>query len=391
MVAEQGFEPRPKAPKTLFWIEKPRLPWSIRTGKSAGATPLTSPVVASFWATKGLYQAQGCGLQTMSEGVVTAYGGTMCEVPISRSAGPCSRDQLAGDALLPRVFGLQQTVASVVEHSAEDGLVMKPSANFSRRRQWRSRLGKRSLDVERFRVVGQQSKEIWQRHGRACRRLKGFTEGRETEHPDRILDPLHADTARTDGRSTPHSCRLLMPGPKHRNFPLQLPDQLFGGGGEVRRWRQRQGTRPSFIAGMRRRSVFGKIDQHWTGNFGGECQSGAEHPALKLGIIRLTQRAAKFEWHPQGTGRPDPFGVVPDEANAGGRDTGTFDVMGKPANGARTERSDRHKKRDINPVLFEESSDLRAGLFHRRGIARAHERVVPLGKGANLGVCLHRP
>ena len=34
VVAEQGFEPRPKAPKALFWIHKPRLPRSVRPGKS---------------------------------------------------------------------------------------------------------------------------------------------------------------------------------------------------------------------------------------------------------------------------------------------------------------------------------------------------------------------
>ncbi len=50
LVAGQGFEPRPKAPTTLFQVQKPRLPRSIRPGKSPARREWWDLFSPSSWA-----------------------------------------------------------------------------------------------------------------------------------------------------------------------------------------------------------------------------------------------------------------------------------------------------------------------------------------------------
>ena len=57
MAAQQGFEPRPKAPKASFWIQKPRLPRAIRPGKSRSRHQRRVLLSPRFGATMGVCQA----------------------------------------------------------------------------------------------------------------------------------------------------------------------------------------------------------------------------------------------------------------------------------------------------------------------------------------------
>lgn len=60
LAAEQGFEPRPKAPKASFWIRKPWLP-ANSARQAASATRVTSPVVASSWGNHGTISGSPAG------------------------------------------------------------------------------------------------------------------------------------------------------------------------------------------------------------------------------------------------------------------------------------------------------------------------------------------
>ncbi len=71
---------------------------------------------------------------------------------------------------------------------------------------------------------------------------------------------------------------------------------------------------------------------------------------------------AELEGHPEGARRLDLLGVGTDEADAGGREAGFFDVVGQDADGARAARSDGKEQDPVHVVLFQER-----GYFPGRG------------------------
>ena len=53
----------------------------------------------------------------------------------------------------------------------------------------------------------------------------------------------------------------------------------------------------------------------------------AQHAALEVGIVRDAERPAQLEGDPEGPGRPDRFGVLTHQADAGGRNALTLEEV----------------------------------------------------------------
>lgn len=111
---------------------------------------------------------------------------------------------------------------------------------------------------------------------------------------------------------------------------------------------------------MRRRCIHGKIGEHWAVGLVNEGEGRTQDSSLELPVIWYPERPSQFERYPQRSRRPDLFSMFADQADAGGRNAFSFDVVCKRADGARTEWSDRHQERDINAVPLEQPPDLGA-------------------------------
>ncbi len=110
-----------------------------------------------------------------------------------------------------------------------------------------------------------------------------------------------------------------------------------------------------------------------------EFQGSYKHSGLESRVVGKTQGAAQFEGHPQSPGWPYYFGVLPYQADLGRRYIFLFQVMRKPAHGARAVRSDRNQDDSINRISFKQSGQLAGLLFHVSRIGGSHkgEVVIP--------------
>ena len=74
-----------------------------------------------------------------------------------------------------------------------------------------------------------------------------------------------------------------------------------------------------------------------------EVQGRFDHPVLESGVIRDSKRTPELEGDPERPRWLDLLGVLADEADLRRGNALFFNVVCKPANGARAGRSNRHQ------------------------------------------------
>ena len=84
------------------------------------------------------------------------------------------------------------------------------------------------------------------------------------------------------------------------------------------------------------------------------------------------------ERYPERSRWVDLLGVLANQANARGRESFSFEVVSKPADGARALWSDGHQNYGGHTVVVKKLAHLVACLFHPRRIGRAHKGIVPV-------------
>jgi hypothetical protein len=75
--------------------------------------------------------------------------------------------------------------------------------------------------------------------------------------------------------------------------------------------------------------------------------------------------------------------VFSNQADLGGGNPLSFQIVAQRAYGARAERSDRHQQDRIHGVSFQKAGQAPGSLFHGGRVGGPHERIVELGHGSD--------
>src|SRR5205807_2455985 len=150
-------------------------------------------------------------------------------------------------------------------------------------------------------------------------------------------------------------------------------------------WRGREADRTD----QWRRGVCGRggvvreIDQYRPAGRFEQLQGSPQDTCLKGRVTWRPQWSSQFEGDPEGARWGDRGRMFPDQADLGGGKTVPFEIMRKPANGARTGGSDRDEAHGIHLVLRQQTCELMGRVLHMVRISGAHKGVVKRRDAAN--------